>query len=68
MTPDDQRRQFYQEQAEEYGHWCNIGTTAHKLEFVVLYARIAGHFGRLALGQTSVADMYVPTIAWKVEP
>lgn len=64
MTPDDQRRQFYQEQAEYYGYLTSIECEhdwlmrrqdipqAHK------NARLAGHFGRLALGETECVTMW----------
>jgi len=71
MTPDEARRLWYQEMADEFApqkrHMDErrafteyvIGFTAEEL------ARLAAHFGRLALGQTQ--SFYIPSneeLAW----
>ncbi len=55
MTPEDQRRAFYAEMAETFGR--SAQTEIHLgWAHAESLARLAAHFGRLALGQTKIVD------------
>lgn len=62
MTPADTRRQWYQEQAGELMQlhgigWVLCAADERDSQFAYDYARLAAHFGRLALGHSILEDV-----------